>query len=218
MAKAITYEDLQKANALIKTTDVKGKEYAEVPQRVKAFRSLYPQGTISTEIVKIEIGMCVIHAVASVDGVILGEGTAYEMEGSSFINKTSYIENCETSAVGRALGFAGFGIDTSIASAEEVMNAQYQQKMGEVKKFVKPQPKEKSDKEIGEDIKKLLNKSQEELAADLKRLLMETDSDTKAFLKWASEKYKRQIPNVDAMIPSELEDAIIVVTKKKGDK
>lgn len=218
MAKAITYEDLQKANALIKTTDVKGKEYAEVPQRVKAFRSLYPQGTISTEIVKIENGMCVIHAVASVDGVILGEGTAYEMEGSSFINKTSYIENCETSAVGRALGFAGFGIDTSIASAEEVMNAQYQQKMGEVKKFVKPQHEEKSDKEIGEDIKKLLNKSQVELAADLKRLLMETDSDTKAFLKWASEKYKRQIPNVDAMIPSELEDAIIVVTKKKGDK
>lgn len=218
MAKAITYEDLQKANALIKTTDVKGKEYAEVPQRVKAFRSLYPQGTISTEIVKIENGMCVIHAVASIDGVILGEGTAYEMEGSSFINKTSYIENCETSAVGRALGFAGFGIDTSIASAEEVMNAQYQQKMGEVKKFVKPQLEEKPDKEIGEDIKKLLNKSQEELATDLKRLLMETDSDTKAFLKWASEKYKRQIPNVDAMIPSELEDAIIVVTKKKGDK
>lgn len=218
MAKAITYEDLQKANALIKTTDVKGKEYAEVPQRVKAFRSLYPQGTISTEIVKIESGMCVIHAVVSVDGVILGEGTAYEMEGSSFINKTSYIENCETSAVGRALGFAGFGIDTSIASAEEVMNAQYQQKMGEVKKFVKAQPKEKSDKEIGEDIKKLLNKSQEELAADLKKLLMETDSDTKSFLEWASKRYKRQIPNVDAMIPSELEDAIIVVTKKKGDK
>lgn len=221
MAKAITYEDLQKANALIKTTDVKGKEYAEVPQRVKAFRSLYPQGTISTEIVKIENGMCVIHAVAAVDGVILGEGTAYEMEGSSFINKTSYIENCETSAVGRALGFAGFGIDTSIASAEEVMNAQHQQAMSEEKKFVKPtkaKPKEKSDEEIGEDIKKLLNKSQEELAADLKKLLMETESDTKVFLEWASKRYKRQIANVDAMIPSELEDAIIVVTKKKGSK
>ena len=45
-----TYEELVKANALIKTTDVKGKEYAEVPQRVKAFRSLYPGGSISTEI------------------------------------------------------------------------------------------------------------------------------------------------------------------------
>lgn len=55
--------------------------------------------------------------------MVLGTGTAYEKEGSTFINKTSYIENCETSAVGRALGMAGFGIDTSIASAEEVQNA-----------------------------------------------------------------------------------------------
>jgi hypothetical protein len=36
------------------------------------------------------------------------------------INKTSYIENCETSAWGRALGNLGYGIQTSIASAEEV--------------------------------------------------------------------------------------------------
>ena len=49
--------------------------------------------------------------------------TAYEKENSTFINKTSYIENCETSALGRALGIAGFGIDTSVASAEEVQNA-----------------------------------------------------------------------------------------------
>ena len=106
MNKEITYEDLQKANALIQTTDVKGKEYAEVPQRVKAFRSVYPQGTISTEIVSVENGLCIIHATVASDGIILGEGTAYEKEGSSFINRTSYIENCETSAVGRALGFA----------------------------------------------------------------------------------------------------------------
>ena len=53
----------------------------------------------------------------------LGHGTAYEKENSSFINKTSYIENCETSAVGRALGMAGFGIDVSVASYEEVATA-----------------------------------------------------------------------------------------------
>ena len=127
MIKEITFEDLQKANALIKTTPVKGKEYAEVPQRVKAFRSLFPTGTISTEVVSINGDMCVMHATVSVDGVILGEGTAYEREGSSYINKTSFIENCETSAVGRALGFAGFGSDASIASAEEVTNAIEQQ-------------------------------------------------------------------------------------------
>ena len=69
-------------------------------------------------------GVCVFRATVCDENMqILGTGTAYEKETSSFINKTSYIENCETSAVGRALGMCGFGIDTSIASAEEVQNA-----------------------------------------------------------------------------------------------
>ena len=72
-------------------------------------------------------GVCVFKASVGYyengDPRTLGTGTAYEKESSSFINKTSYIENCETSAVGRALGMAGFGIDTSVASYEEVANA-----------------------------------------------------------------------------------------------
>ena len=182
----ITYEDIKKANALIQTTDVKGKEYAEVPQRVKAFRSIYPMGTISTEIVSLENGVCVMHATVANDGVILGEGTAYEKEGSSFINKTSYIENCETSAVGRALGFAGFGIDASIASAEEVLNAQKQQMV------------------MGE----------EEKRAKLKTLLEETNSDVPKFLEWCSEKCMREIKSVDVMRDKELDMAIKQVERK----
>ena len=118
------YLDLAIANETIKTTDIKGKEYAEVNQRIKAFRMVYPQGSIVTQMVSNDNGVCVFKAtVGTDDGVILGTGTAYEKEDSSFINKTSYIENCETSAVGRALGMAGFGIDVSVASAEEVQNA-----------------------------------------------------------------------------------------------
>lgn len=118
------YLDLAIANELIKTTDIKGKEYAEVNQRIKAFRSVYPQGTINTTMLSNENGVCVFKAqVISEDGTLLATGTAYEREDSSFINKTSYIENCETSAIGRALGIAGFGIDVSVASAEEVQNA-----------------------------------------------------------------------------------------------
>lgn len=126
----MTFEELVKANTQIKTTPIKGKNYAEVPQRIKVFRMLFPNGAIETEIVKLEDGMCVMRATATnEEGKTLGTGTAYEMEGSNFINGTSYIENCETSAVGRCLGMLGIGIDTSISSAEEVENAIHQQEM-----------------------------------------------------------------------------------------
>ena len=127
----MTWEQLCEANASIKTTNIKGKDYAEVPQRIKAFRMVYPDGFIQTELLSDVDGVC--HFKASVGyyydmaPVILGTGHAYEKESSSFINKSSYIENCETSAVGRALGMAGFGIDTSVASYEEVANAIAQQ-------------------------------------------------------------------------------------------
>lgn len=133
------FEDLKKVNETIVTMDVKGKPYALVNERIKAFRMLYPEGTIETEMLSNENGVCVFKAsiyipeydeVAKNQGVVLvnhtrllGTGTAYEKENSTFINKTSYIENCETSAVGRALAMCGIGIDTSIASAEEVQNA-----------------------------------------------------------------------------------------------
>lgn len=126
----VTFEDLKKANESIKTTDIKGKDYAEVNQRIKAFRMVYPEGCILTDMISNENGVCIFKAAVFANGDLnsqLGVGHAYEKEGSSFINKTSYIENCETSAVGRALAMAGFGIDVSIASAEEVENAQLQQ-------------------------------------------------------------------------------------------
>lgn len=124
----ITYEQIKQANDTIITTDIKGKAYAEVNQRIKAFRMLFPCGWINTELISNENGVCIFGAsVGTYDdngnAITLGTGHAYEKEDSTFINKTSYIENCETSAVGRALGMAGFGIDTSVASAEEVQNA-----------------------------------------------------------------------------------------------
>ena len=54
---------------------------------------------------------------------MIANGLAEENRGSSYINKTSYVENCETSAWGRALANFGIGLDTSVASAEEVQNA-----------------------------------------------------------------------------------------------
>lgn len=118
-----TYNDIKMANESIQTMDVKGREYAMVNQRIKAFRMCYPEGTIETEMISNMDGVCVFKAVVKNIDIVLGTGHAYEKESSSYINKTSYIENCETSAVGRALGMCGFGIDTSVASYEEVANA-----------------------------------------------------------------------------------------------
>lgn len=121
------WNKIQFANSSINTTEIKGKDYAEVNQRVKAFRFVYPRGTIktNTQITGQEDSrLCLVEARVYDDlGNLLADGIAEEKEGSTFINKTSFIENAQTSAVGRALGFAGFGIDTSIASKEEVENA-----------------------------------------------------------------------------------------------
>lgn len=120
----MNFEEIVKANATLKTVDVKNKAYVEVNQRIKAFRMLQPNGSIVTELLSDDGERCVFRAtVSDANGMVLGTGTAFEMKGSSFINKTSYIENCETSAVGRALAMCGIGIDVSIASAEEVQNA-----------------------------------------------------------------------------------------------
>ena len=129
------YLDIAIANEKLTPVDIKGKSYMEVNQRIKAFRMVYPQGIIETEMLSNENGVCVFKATVGYrenDEIYkLSTGTAYEKEDSSFINKTSYIENCETSAVGRALGMAGFGIDVSVASAEEVANAIENQKITE---------------------------------------------------------------------------------------
>lgn len=112
----------------LKTINIKGKEYVEVNERIKYFRENYKGWSLTSEIISLENGVCVIKATIKDDNeVVKATGLAYEKEDSSFINKTSYIENCETSAWGRALGNLGIGIDSSIASAEEVQNAQANQ-------------------------------------------------------------------------------------------
>ena len=134
----MTFEELQKANEIIKTIPIEKKDrktgkvtttaYSPVHQRIKAFRSVYPDGMILPELLSDKDGVIVFKCtVLSPDGRTLGIGHASEKIDSSFINSTSALENAETSAVGRALGMAGFGIDGGLASAEEMQNALLQQ-------------------------------------------------------------------------------------------
>ena len=109
-----------------KTTNIKGKEYVEVNERIKYFRLAeeYKGWCLCSEVVHLDDASCVIKAtICDENGVTKATGFAQEDKSSSYINKTSYVENCETSAWGRALANLGIGIDTSIASSNEVSMA-----------------------------------------------------------------------------------------------
>ena len=105
------------------------RDYVEVNTRIMKFYEKYPEGRILTEILDWKDGVVVMKATVYRDSsdVIAATGHAYEKEGSSFINKTSALENCETSCVGRSLAMLGFEIKKSVASKEEVANAMLNQ-------------------------------------------------------------------------------------------
>ena len=118
------FSKVQELNTELKYTEIKGKKYITVNQRVLAFRQLYPNGRINTEIVKISAdnGTTVIVKASVYDGdALISTGHALETPAKNKnINQFSALENCETSAVGRALGLLGIGSTDSIASLEEV--------------------------------------------------------------------------------------------------
>lgn len=108
----------------LKTVNIKGKEYVEVNERIKYFRKTYPKYSLTSEVLeKTSDSILIIASILNEEGRVIANGLAEENRGSSYINKTSYVENCETSAWGRALANFGIGLDTSVASADEVQNA-----------------------------------------------------------------------------------------------
>tara|TARA_R110002020_G_scaffold323903_2_gene539708 strand:- start:1208 stop:1723 length:516 start_codon:yes stop_codon:yes gene_type:complete len=114
------------SNYKFKTTNIRGKQYVEVNERIKFFRQeeQYKNWSLITEFTVMDDAQCVCKAaIVDESNRIISTGHAHEVQGSSNINKTSYVENCETSAIGRALAMLGIGIETSIASANEVSEA-----------------------------------------------------------------------------------------------
>lgn len=109
------WKEIEKVNAEIKTTNLKGKEYAEVKERVIAYRKLFPMGIINTEVNFTDNYVLCEATATNNEGTVLSKGHAREL-----LNKAFALENCETSAIGRCLGFMGLGINTSIASKEDI--------------------------------------------------------------------------------------------------
>ena len=111
--------------------NIKGKDYKTVALRVQEFREQFPNYFLTTEIIKIDDEQCIVKAYAGIlreDGTVqtFATGHAQEFRKASQINGTSYVENCETSAIGRCLSALGLS-GTEFASANEVVNAIHQQ-------------------------------------------------------------------------------------------
>jgi hypothetical protein len=110
----------------MKTINIKGKEYITVNERLKHFRTepTFKGWQICEQLVHIDEKEGIFKVtICDTKGVEMASAHSQEYRDSSYINKTSFVENGFTSALGRALGYLGIGIDTSIASANEVENA-----------------------------------------------------------------------------------------------
>lgn len=126
----------------LKTINIKGKEYVPVDERLRVFHQDF-NGHIETEVLERDTCVDQLIGKAADRFVVVARvypysleqdadertrsvyfsGSASELTTQGFINKTSALENCETSAVGRALGMLGIGIDYGVASAQEVQQA-----------------------------------------------------------------------------------------------
>lgn len=111
-----------------KTGKVVVSHYMTVAERIDSFRKNeeFKDYAVKTKIVSNTEYVIVRAKIVNQDGKVVATGTAEENRNDGYINKTSALENCETSAVGRALAFLGFA-GTEIASADEIVAAQEQQ-------------------------------------------------------------------------------------------
>ena len=110
----------------MKAVNIKGKDYITVNERLKHFRAegVFTNWAILESIVSLDDKEGVFKVeILNEHGNLIVSAHAQEYRDSSYINKTSFLENGFTSALGRALGYLGIGIDASIATADEVTNA-----------------------------------------------------------------------------------------------
>lgn len=113
--------------------NIRGKNYKTVAERVSEFREQYKLDyAIITEIISASDLVQVKAVIQDKEGFVVATGFAEEIRGSTNINKTSALENCETSAIGRALAAFGLG-GTEYATANEVTDAIIQQNVMEAK-------------------------------------------------------------------------------------
>jgi len=152
-----------------------GKIYVEVCKRIQGFWQLYPNGRILTRWFELTENHAICIAEVYDGETLLATGTAREDKGAGMVNKTSYVENAETSAVGRALGNLGIGSVDSVASYDEVVTAERATKAAEKK--VAKAPNKKTVRAEFVDVCKMYGFSPKQMAFDLNLSQTSTDDD-----------------------------------------
>ena len=106
-----------------------------VNERLKEFRSTHKDYCLVTDIIELGVDYATVKATIIDDkGNIRATGFAREVVAKSPINKYAFLENCETSAIGRCLGNFGIGIDEAVCTADEL-----------IQKLSYEEPKEKTE-------------------------------------------------------------------------
>ena len=106
----------------IPTVNIKGKKYSTVNERHKHLLQYFPEARFNEEVVFHDADRVVVKTELYISDTIYAVGHAEEYRNANFINKTSALENCSSSSLGRCL--AAFGLSGSeYASAEELVNA-----------------------------------------------------------------------------------------------
>lgn len=205
----------------------------QVAERIRYFRTTeeYKGWAIETEWLRIDEDIAIARAIIkNEDGIIKSMGTAMEKreerkEGEKAkVNETSHVENCETSAIGRALGILGIGIaGGEVASYEEIMRAKKQQIINSINLMIDEKNKDEFDEvdfslmsleELEEIEKQLEIKEKDKICKSIVNMC--TQDDIGEILK----KYKtNNLGNLDLNDLKYLHDRIVIsnqiVTKKE---
>lgn len=157
-------------------------DYVPVAERLERFYQDYPEGRVLTAIVEhnTEAGFVLMRAEVyrtPDDAQPAATGHAFEERSSGPAQRTSYIEVCETSAVGRALALLGFEVKRGIASREEMQKTARQEAKPGPRPVQPPPTGGTLDRRIMEALE-ILGKTEDELnkaAAQMFELQKDTD-------------------------------------------
>lgn len=185
-----------------KAIKIQGKSYVLVSDRILYFNETYKDGCITTDLVKYEDKQIIIKATVYPEWLQGRNFTGYSqsIEWQGYINKTSALENAETSAVGRALAMMGIWVIDSIASVDEINKA----KGAEATKPVDQLDKPNFGKRNMDNLKAAIEKWERKKNKEETLAYLEATYNLKDDARGWTEEYFDRLPNVSLEIPEQV--------------